>query len=274
MSKKCGELKDLNDYNMEMLSYETLLLCAAAFSAGFVDSIVGGGGLIQLPALMLFFPNLPVVNLLGTNKLVSVSGTAFSAYRYTRQIKLLPRIIFPCMISAFIFSFLGAHSVGFVPNDLLRPIFVGMMLLIFLITIRNKHFGMQDHQFETSIPLWKPLAIGSVLGFYDGFFGPGMGTLLILAFVGMLQMTFVQGSAYAKMINLTTNVAAILLFILKGTILWKTALLMMVFNVSGAFFGVRLALLRGNEFVRGLLRFVIFVTILKTGWEVFRDLAN
>jgi uncharacterized protein len=257
-----------------MMSYETLLLCVAAFSAGFVDSIVGGGGLIQLPALLMFFPNLPVVTLLGTNKLISVSGTAFSAYRYTRQIKLLPQIIFPCMISAFIFSFLGAHAVGFVPNDLLRPIFIGLMLFIFVLTIRNKHFGMQDHRFELIVPLWKPLIIGSILGFYDGFFGPGMGTLLILAFVGMLQMTFVQGSAYAKMINLTTNVAAILLFILKGTILWETALIMMVFNVSGAFFGVRMALLRGNEFVRGLLRFVIFVTILKAGWEVFRDLGH
>lgn len=257
-----------------MLSYETLLLCVAAFSAGFVDSIVGGGGLIQLPALMLFYPNLPVVNLLGTNKLVSVTGTAFSAYRYASQIKILPKIIIPCMTAAFIFSFLGAYSVGFVPNDLLRPIFVGLMLLIFILTIRNKHFGMQDHRFEENIPLWKPIMIGSILGFYDGFFGPGMGTLLILAFVGMLQMTFVQGSAYAKMINLTTNVAAILLFVMKGTILWQTALLMMIFNVSGAFFGVRMALLRGNEFVRGLLRFVILVTILKTGWEVFSDLGK
>lgn len=251
-----------------------ILLCGAAFSAGFVDSIVGGGGLIQLPALLLFFPNLPVVNLLGTNKLVSVTGTAFSTYRYSRQIKLLPKIIIPCMTAAFIFSFLGAYTVGFIPNDLLRPIFVCLMLLIFILTIRNKHFGMQDHHFEVNIPIWKPLMIGSILGFYDGFFGPGMGTLLILAFVGMLQMTFVQGSAYAKLINLTTNVAAILLFVLKGTILWKTALLMMVFNVSGAYFGVRMALLRGNEFVRGLLRFVIFVTIVKTGWEVFTDLMK
>lgn len=257
-----------------MLSYEMLLLCAAAFSAGFVDSIVGGGGLIQLPALLIFFPQLPVVTLLGTNKLVSISGTAFSAYRYSRQIKFLPRIILPCVGSAFVFSFLGAHAVGFVPNDLLRPIFIALMLLVFILTIRNKHFGMLDHQMTTVIPLWKPLLIGSVLGFYDGFFGPGMGTLLILAFVGMLQMTFVQGSAYAKLINLTTNFAAILLFILKGTILWETALLMMVFNISGAFFGVRLALLKGNEFVRGLLRFVVFVTILKAGWEVFSDLGR
>lgn len=251
-----------------------ILLCGAAFSAGFVDSSVGGGGLIQLPALLLFFPNLPVVNLLGTNKLVSVTGTAFSTYRYSRQIRFLPKIIIPCMSGAFLFSFLGAYTVGFVPNDFLRPIFVCLMLVIFVLTIRNKHFGMQDHHVEENFPLWKPVLIGSVLGFYDGFFGPGMGTLLILAFVGMLQMTFVQGSAYAKLINLTTNVAAILLFTLKGTILWKTALMMMIFNVAGAFFGVRMALLRGNVFVRGLLRFVIFVTILKTGWDVFSDLVH
>jgi uncharacterized membrane protein YfcA len=109
------------------------------------------------------------------------------------------------------------------------------------------------------------------MGFYDGFFGPGTGSLLIIGFVGLMGMTFVQGSAYAKMINLTTNVAAIILFVWKGAFLINVALPLMVFNALGAFFGVRLALLKGNKFVRGLLRLIVFATIVKLAYEVVRD---
>lgn len=254
-----------------MFTPEIVILCLAAFGAGFVDSIVGGGGLLQLPALMLSFPHLPLVTLLGTNKLVSVTGTAFSAWRFSRQIPYIRAILFPAMLMAFGGSFLGAYTVSIVSNAFLKPVFIVCMFGIFVVTIRNKHFGMLDHDPDVVIPAWKPLLIGAGIGFYDGFFGPGAGTLLIMAFVGFMSMTFVQGSAYAKMINLTTNVAAISFFIMKGTVLWNTALLMMVFNVAGSVVGVRLALLKGNEFVRGLLRFIVFAMIVKVAYEVWRD---
>lgn len=254
-----------------MLTYQTIILCLAAFGAGFVDSIVGGGGLVQLPALIMAFPQAALVTLLGTNKLVSISGTAFSAYRYSRSIPFLKSIIFPAMIAAFLFSALGAYTVSLISNDFLKPIFIFLMLGIFLLTIRDKHFGMADHKAVVEIPGWKPLVIGSLIGFYDGFFGPGAGSLLIIAFVGFLSMTFVQGSAYAKMINLTTNVAALMMFISRGSVLWNVAVIMMVFNVAGSMLGVRLALLKGNEFVRGLLRLVVFATILKLAYDVLRD---
>lgn len=254
-----------------MLEWHMIFLCMAAFGAGFIDSIVGGGGLIQLPALLLAFPATSVVTLLGTNKLVSITGTAFATYRYSRHVPYKANLIFPAIFTSFLSSFLGAYAVSVISSEFLRPLFLLMMFAVFLLTIRNKHFGMKGHDPEVVIPLWKPMLIGTVLGFYDGFFGPGMGTLLIIAFVGVMGMTFVQGSAYAKMINLTTNLAAIGLFSMKGTILWNTALLMMVFNVAGSVLGVRLALLKGNEFVRGLLRLIIFSMILKVGYEVLRD---
>ena len=128
-----------------------------------------------------------------------------------------------------------------------------LLLIVFLVTIRNKYFGIVDHHPDEKISTWKPILIGSVIGFYDGFFGPGTGSFLIIAFVGLLGMTFVQGSAYAKIINLTTNLAAILLFSLRTEFHFEYALPMMVFNIIGAFMGVRLAILKGNEFVRGLL---------------------
>ncbi len=254
-----------------MLSYELIVLCAAAFSAGFVDSIVGGGGLIQLPAVMMVLPQYPIVTLLGTNKLVSATGTAISAWRFSRSIPYIRTIIIPAILASFVFSFLGAYAVTLMSNETLRPLFMVLLLVVFAVTIRNKQFGLLNHNPDVPIPMWKPLAIGSVIGFYDGFFGPGTGSFLIIAFVGLLGMTFVQGSAYAKIINLTTNIAAILLFAFKGTFLFQYALPMMVFNMLGATVGVRLALLKGNEFVRGLLRLMVLATILKLGYQVLSD---
>jgi uncharacterized membrane protein YfcA len=254
-----------------MFSTQLIILCLASFSAGFVDSIVGGGGLIQLPALILALPGVPLVTVLGTNKMISVTGTAISAWRYSRTIPYVRAVLFPAMLTAFVASFCGAWTVSVLDNQILKPVFTVLLFFIFLLTIRKQNFGMEDHNPDVHVPMWKPLLLGGVIGFYDGFFGPGTGSLLIIAFVGMMSMTFVQGSAYAKMINLTTNVAALLLFVSRGTFLINVALPLMLFNVLGAILGVRLALLKGNTFVRGLLRVMIFATILKLSYEVWRD---
>lgn len=253
------------------ISTELIILCLASFTAGFVDSIVGGGGLIQLPALMLLLPTQPVVTLLATNKIISVTGTAFSTWRFSRSVPYLPTIFLPAMLSAFVASWLGAYTVTLLSSETLRPIFMLLMFVVFLTTIRNKDWGMLDHDPNVVIPLWKPLSIGAVIGFYDGFFGPGTGSFLIIAFVGMMNMTFVQGSAYAKIINLTTNIAAIFLFIWKADFLWAYAIPMMLFNVGGALVGVKMALLKGNKFVRGLLRGIVFATILKLAFDIYQD---
>ncbi len=252
-----------------MVTTELIILCLASFMAGFVDSVVGGGGLIQLPAFMMVLPQYPIVTLLGTNKLVSMTGTAVSTYRFSRHIPYIRTIIVPAMLSAFLFSFLGAYTVSVISNEFLKPLFMVFLFIVFLVTVRNKSFGTVDHDPDVVIPMWKPILIGSGIGFYDGFFGPGTGSFLIIAFVGLLGMTFVQGSAYAKVINLTTNLAAILLFSIKGSFLFKFALPMMIFNVAGALLGVKLALLKGNEFVRALLRGIVFATIAKLGYDIF-----
>lgn len=251
-----------------MITTDLLIVCFAAFGAGFIDSIVGGGGFIQLPALMMALPQFPLVTLLGTNKIVSFTGTAVSAYRYSRNIPFISTIIFPAIFSAFLFSALGAYVVTIVPNESLKPVFMILLLAVFIMTIRNKTFGLQDHDPDVVIPFWKPLLIGCVTGFYDGFFGPGTGSILIIAFVGLLGMTFVQGSAYAKLVNLSTNMAAILFFVSKGHFNLSYAIPMMFFNVGGALLGVKLALLKGNTFVRTLLRGVVFATIAKLAYDV------
>lgn len=252
-------------------SFDFVKLLFAAFGAGFIDSIVGGGGLIQLPALLMILPQYPVVSILATNKLVSMSGTAFSTYRYSRQIPFQANIIFPAIVASFFASLFGALTVTFISNETIKPVFIVLLFIVFIVTIRNKDFGILNHRSDIPIALWKPILIGTLIGFYDGFFGPGTGSFLIISFVGLLGMTFVEGSAYAKVINLTTNLAAILIFSFKTEFLFKFAIPMMIFNTLGAVVGVRLALLKRNEFVRILLRMVVFATILKLGHQVFMD---
>ena len=128
-----------------LFSLDLLFLCLASFAAGFVDSIVGGGGLIQLPAFMSILPGYPVITLLATNKLVSVSGTAFSAWRFSKQINFSIRIVVPSVLAAFLFSFFGAYVVSLVSNEVLKPVFIVMMFLVFIFTIRSKDFGMINH---------------------------------------------------------------------------------------------------------------------------------
>jgi uncharacterized membrane protein YfcA len=254
-----------------MFSFELFILCFASFGAGFIDSIVGGGGLIQLPAFLLVFPHHPVVGLLATNKLVSMTGTAVSVYRFSSHVSFIKSIIFPTIFCAFCCSALGAYSVTFFSNAFLRPFFMIALFLVFLLTIKKTQFGMVEQELNDSGAIWKSIGLGSLIGFYDGFFGPGTGSFLIFGFVGLLGMTFVQGSAYAKVINLSTNLAAILLFSLKTKFYFEYALPMMVFNITGAFLGVKVAILRGNEFVRTLLRGIVLLTILKLGYDVLRD---
>jgi len=250
-----------------MLTLDLIVLCLAAFCAGFVDSLVGGGGLIQLPAMMMSLPNVPLVTILGTNKMVSILGTATATYRYSQQIKFVGRIAIPAVISALIFSALGAWTITLVDPDILKPLFLILLFGVFILTLINKTMGM-NQELVTSVPLWKTILIGSVMGFYDGFFGPGAGTYLVLAFVGVLGMTFVQGSAYAKLVNLSTNFAAVIFFIIKGHFLLEVAIPMMVFNIFGAILGVRLALLRGNGFIRIILRLVVVGMLIRFGFEI------
>ncbi len=245
-----------------------LFLAFCAFLAGFVDSIVGGGGFIQLPALLIALPEVPVVQLLGTNKLISFSGTSVALFRFAKHIKLSLKTLLPCAIMAFLFSLLGSYLVTLVPNDFLRPVFLVVLILMFIYTVRNKHFGMEGATQEHRESLVLSIVLGILIGFYDGFVGPGTGSFLIIAFVSLFRLTFVQASAYAKVINLTTNLAAIILFVSKGAYLWKLAIPMAIMNVLGSLLGVKLALLKGNRFIRILFRLVILLTILRFGYDV------
>lgn len=254
------------------MGWETLLLFAFAFLAGFIDSIVGGGGLIQLPALMIFLPpGTPVALALGTNKLASVCGTGVALGRYAVSVPIEWRTSVVTAAFAFLTSMLGAYVVIQVSSTLLRPIVFGLFVFVAVFTFSRRRMGVGATDLPPpprGSPLW--VLAGGVIGFYDGFFGPGTGQFLIFFYVAVAHLDFLRASASAKVVNAATNVAALILFGSKGQIDWALGLSMGGCNILGSLLGTRLAIKRGAGFIRGLFLAIVGVLILKLAWDTFK----
>lgn len=248
------------------------LLWLFAFLAGFVDSVVGGGGLIQLPALLLFLPSQLSVSLpavFGTNKLSSICGTSAAAIQYARRIQIHWSSVIPAGIAAFVFSFIGARAVTKMNPEILKPLILVLLVGVALYTFWRKDLGKTHApQFAPSRERWLGLLVGGGIGFYDGFFGPGTGSFLIFIFVGLFGFDFLSASASAKLINFSTNLAAVSYFGWTDQILYQYAIPMGLCNVLGSLVGTRLAILRGNKFVRSLFLVIVTAMILRYAWEV------
>lgn len=251
-----------------MLS-ELTLLCIAAFAAGFIDAIVGGGGLLQTPATLLILPHYPVATLLGTVKIPSLMGTSVAAIKYSKQVKFNYKVLFTCAAMAFCTAITGAFFVSRLDNSLIKPIILVVLVLVAVYTYFNKSFGIHQHKdHSVGKQVLMAAVFGLVIGFYDGLIGPGTGSFLILVFIAVLGFDFIGASAHAKIVNIATNLAALLYFTSTGHVLFQYAIPMAVFNVLGSFFGAKLALLKGNKFVRIFFLVVIFGTILRFAYDV------
>ncbi len=235
-----------------------------AFMAGFIDSIVGGGGLIQLPALLIFLPQFPVATVFGTNKMVSICGTGTATLQYSRHVKIPWKSALITAGTAFIFSMLGARTVSLIDAQILRPIIIVLLIIMAVYIFIQKDLGSISslHLSSQQQTLFGVLA-GAAIGFYDGFFGPGTGSFLIFAFIAFLGYNFIVASASAKIVNFATNLAALIFFALNGNILFYIALPMAIFNILGALVGTRMAILKGNRFVRVLFLIVVVGVIIK-----------
>lgn len=243
---------------------DILLACPIAFLAGFIDSIAGGGGLIQVPGLLLLFPAMPVVTLLGTNKLAACSGTVISSFHYVRALKIDYKALIPTLIVTFVFAVLGAKVVSVIHNEVLKPLVFLLIILIGIYTLIKKNFGLHSNKRFTD---WRLqiccLLFGAIMGFYDGFFGPGTGSLLMFLLVSILGFDFLEGSAFAKLINLAANFAALLFFIVNQHVIYKIGLPMAVCNILGNSIGARLAIKRGSGFVRWIFLIIIALMIVQ-----------
>lgn len=247
-----------------------LALGLAAFCAGFVDAVVGGGGLIQIPALFAAFPATTPATLFGTNKLASIVGTASAAVQYSRRVAIPWRLALPGAIAALIGSWYGAKAVAYLPPTVLRPLILVLLILVAVYTFMRKDLGTVSREPEhDSRSTLIAVGIGAVIGFYDGFFGPGTGSFLIFLFIRLLGMDFLRASVTAKVLNVATNLAAIAYFATNVDLLWKLAAVMAVCNLSGAVTGSRVALKHGAGFVRKMFLCVVSVLIAKLAYDLF-----
>jgi uncharacterized protein len=250
---------------------DLLLLAVLGFFAGFVDAVVGGSGLIQLPAMFAVYPQAPHGALFGTNKFSSVFGTTAATLRYMRGLRMPWPMLVPACIGALIFSFLGARIVSMMPVPLIRPLVLVLLIAVTIYTFHKKDLGsLHGPRLNGARERWFGFAVGAALGFYDGFFGPGTGMFLIFVFVRFFGYDFLNASASAKIVNTVTNLAALLYFIPSGNIIWPAAVVMATANISGSFAGSHLAIRRGTTFVRRMFLIVLCVIILKFGYDTLR----
>ena len=251
------------------MSQLALLVLASVF-AGLIDSLVGGGGLIQLPALFSILPKELPATLFGTNKIASVFGTANAAWRYSRQVRMPWATTLPAALAAFAFSYLGAMSVAWLPREMLRPLILVLMVGSAVYTFWRKDFGsLHRPQHAGRKEFAYALLLGGAIGFYDGFFGPGTGSLLIFLFIRFFGFDFLHASAASKVVNVATNLAAIGYFVPNGYWIPVLAAVMASANVLGSLLGTHLAMRHGSGFVRKVFLVVVGALILKFAWDTF-----
>ena len=247
-----------------------IFLLAASFFAGFVDSIAGGGGLIQLPALLIGLPKSETAEVLGTNKLSAVFGTTTAAALYRKQIKPDPKVLIAMGVPAFLGSAGGAVLASKIPTSSMRPIVLVLLIVVAIYTWFKPDLGKFENLRHHSKRRVQIAAIaGAVIGFYDGIFGPGTGSFLMLILVASLGYAFITASAIAKVVNVATNVGAILVFGIHGAVIWQIGIIMGVANISGAIIGSRLAIKGGSTLVRKVFLIVTVALIIKVGIATF-----
>ena len=249
---------------------ELLIVTLASLLAGFVDAIVGGGGLILLPTLFAVFPTTQPATLFGVNKGASVWGTAVATVQYARRVNMRWAALLPAAGAGFVGSLAGAWLVTLVDGSFLRKALPFVLVAVLAYTLAKKELGSNHApRFSGGAETLAASSIGLVLGFYDGFFGPGTGSFFVFLFVRWLGYDFLNASASAKLLNTATNLAALALFAYKGHVWWHFALSMAVANVIGSVLGTRLALKHGSGFVRIVFIVVVSALIFKTGFDAF-----
>jgi uncharacterized membrane protein YfcA len=251
------------------------LLLAAAFFAGCVDAMAGGGGMITIPALLLGLPGQSWPIIAGTNKVVACTGTTVAAFKFGRsRVLRLEEMVGP-IIAAMAGACLGVALAYFVSGRFeahIRPALVVVMAAMLVWTLWKSEAGkLHAPRFGLAHQRLLALAIALVLGIYDGVFGPGTGSILIFLFVSVLGFDFLRASALAKSVNWASNLASLTLFVLHGSWVPVVALVMAAGNGAGGYLGARIALTKGSAWVRVAFIGVVAALILRLGWQICRE---
>jgi len=245
-------------------------LCGVALVAGWIDSVVGGGGLIQLPAVLIGLPSTtPVATISGTNKLSSVAGTAMATANYLRKVRVDWPATLATLVTAYGGSSLGAHLIKFMPRSVFEPILVVVVAGVGWYTWRRPQMGQATNLKHTgAAKYWLAAAIGAVVGLWDGAIGPGTGVFLVLGFVVVLGYGFLEATAMAKVVNLATNIAALVVLGGAGHILWALGGCMAAFNLIGGAIGSGMAMRYGNKFIRVVFLVAIVIVEVKLVYDL------
>lgn len=252
------------------------LLVAASFVAGWVDSIVGGGGLIQLPSLLIGLPaETPVPTIAGTNKLPSAMGTTVAAATYLRRVRIHWWGLVPLIAGSALGSALGAQLTHLIDRRLFTPLVLAAIVGVGWYTWRRPNLGMRSEERHTGWRSYAWLAgIGVAVGVWDGFIGPGTGSFFLILLVAIMGFEFLTATTLAKVANLTTNLAALVVFGISGNILWGLGFVMGIANLLGGLLGSRTALKNGNAFVRKVFLAVIVALGAKLTWDLVAMLVT
>lgn len=246
-----------------------LLLVLAGMAAGWVDAVVGGGGLIQLPALLVLFPGMTSVQALATNKVGSIMGTSTSAITYYRRIHPDMRTAAPMAVAALAASMGGAALASYMPEQALRPIIIVVLVGVLVYTLAKPGMGATtDLRWEGNRHYGAAVGFGLLIGLYDGLLGPGTGSFLVMALVGVMGYAFLPATAIAKIVNFATNLGALVIFVPNGAVIWGIGLIVGTANLVGAYIGARMAVAKGNRFVRVAFLVVVSALIVKLAWDV------
>ena len=245
------------------------LLLLAALVAGWVDAVVGGGGLVQLPALLLALPGATPVQVLATNKLSGVWGTSIAAITYARKLPRRPRATGVLVLSAGAGAALGAALATLVPPGVFTPLVLGLVVVIGVVTVARPKLGLRERPRARTVSFGVLLAgIGVGVGVWDGVFGPGTGTLFVFALVGLAGYEFLTATGLARIANAVTNLAALAVFSVQGAPLWTLGLMMGVLNLLGGWLGARTAIARGSGFVRVVFLVVVGGLAARLAWDL------
>lgn len=250
---------------------EIILLLVVGFLAGLMDAAVGGGGLLQIPGLFSLMPSsTPVATVMGVNKFASCTGTTMAGFQFVRKIRVPWKMLLPAALLAFVFSYLGAQLVSWIPVQYMKPAMLVIMAGMFVYTFFKKSLGQTVRERALSRrEYYLGLLSGALIGLYDGIFGPGTGSFLTFIFVRFFAFDFMTATASAKIINITTNLAALSYFVPNGYIIWAWALPLAAANLIGGMVGANLAIRGGTRFLRYGFMALLVVLIGKFGWDVF-----
>ena len=244
------------------------ILTIGAAVAGWIDAVIGGGGLVLIPLILAVAPQLAPATALATNKVAAVSGTASAAVTLVKKVRPPKGELMRMGLIALVCSGLGATAAALMDKDVMRPVIIVLMVAVGIFVAFRPDFGSGERDgIRGGWRTWAGLAAVAAIAFYDGIFGPGTGMFLIMAFTAIFSQNFLTSAAMAKVVNTCTNVGALVVFIVGGHVVWGLALVLAAANIIGAQLGARTVLGGGAKLIRYALLALVVVMSVYLSWQ-------